>query len=74
MKDFRRWLESRVKTPAECTRKRKLLVVAKGRDGGDDWQRGIVRLNDAVSGRPAALLWDAEANNLGRRTLALYGC
>ena len=30
MKDFRRWLESQGRTPAECTRKRKLLALAKG--------------------------------------------
>jgi len=30
MKDFRRWLESQRKTPAECTRKRKLIALAKG--------------------------------------------
>lgn len=30
MKNFRRWLESQGKTPAECTRKRKLLALAKG--------------------------------------------
>jgi hypothetical protein len=30
MKDFRRWLESQGKTPAECTRKRKLMALAKG--------------------------------------------
>jgi hypothetical protein len=29
MKDFRRWLESQGKTPAEYTRKRKLLALAK---------------------------------------------
>jgi hypothetical protein len=30
MKDFRRWLESQGRTPAECTRKRRLLALAKG--------------------------------------------
>src|ERR1019366_3949820 len=30
MKDFRRWLESQGRTPAECARKRKLLALAKG--------------------------------------------
>jgi len=30
MKDFRRWLESQGKTPAQCTRKRKLIALAKG--------------------------------------------
>jgi hypothetical protein len=30
MKDFRRWLESQGKTPAECMRKRKLLALVKG--------------------------------------------
>jgi hypothetical protein len=30
MKDFRRWLESQGRTPAECMRKRKLLALAKG--------------------------------------------
>ena len=30
MKGFRRWLESQGRTPAECTRKRKLLALAKG--------------------------------------------
>jgi hypothetical protein len=30
MKDFRRWLESQGKTPAECTRKRKLIALVKG--------------------------------------------
>jgi hypothetical protein len=34
MKDFRRWLESQGKTPAECTRKRKLMAVAKGGRAG----------------------------------------
>jgi len=33
MKDFRRWLESQGKTPAECTRKRKLVALAKGGSG-----------------------------------------
>jgi hypothetical protein len=33
MKDFRRWLESEGKTPAECTRKRKLMALAKGEGG-----------------------------------------
>ena len=33
MKDFRRWLESQGKTQAECTRKRKLLALAKGEGG-----------------------------------------
>ena len=34
MKDFRRWLESQGRTPAECTRKRNLMVLVKGgRDG-----------------------------------------
>ena len=31
MKDFRRWLESQGRTPAECTRKRKLMALAKGK-------------------------------------------
>ena len=30
MKDFRRWLESQGRTPAECTRKRKWMALAKG--------------------------------------------
>ena len=30
MKDFRRWLESQAKTPAECTRKKKLMALAQG--------------------------------------------
>ena len=30
MKDFRRWLESQGRTPAECARKRKLLALVKG--------------------------------------------
>jgi len=30
MKDFRRWLESNGKTPAECARTRKLMALAKG--------------------------------------------
>jgi hypothetical protein len=30
IKDFRRWLESQGKTPAECMRKRKLMALAKG--------------------------------------------
>lgn len=30
MKDFRRWLESQGRTPAECARKRKLIALAKG--------------------------------------------
>jgi len=30
MKDFRRWLESSGRTPAEFTRKRKLMALAKG--------------------------------------------
>jgi hypothetical protein len=30
IKDFRRWLESPGKTPAECMRKRKLMALAKG--------------------------------------------
>jgi hypothetical protein len=29
MKDFRRWLERRGKTPAACTRKTKLMALAK---------------------------------------------
>ena len=37
MKDFRRWLESQGKTPAECTRKRKLMAFGeRGREGSDD--------------------------------------
>jgi hypothetical protein len=30
MKDFRRWLESQGRTPAECMRKRKLTALARG--------------------------------------------
>ena len=30
MKDFRHWLESQGRTPAECIRKGKLLALAKG--------------------------------------------
>jgi hypothetical protein len=30
MKDFRRWLESQGRTPAECKREKKLLALAKG--------------------------------------------
>jgi hypothetical protein len=30
MKDFRKWPESQGRTPAECTRKRKLISLAKG--------------------------------------------
>jgi hypothetical protein len=30
MKDFRKWLESQGRTPAECTRKRELIALAKG--------------------------------------------
>jgi hypothetical protein len=30
MKDFRRWLDSQGRTPAERTRKRKLMALAKG--------------------------------------------
>ena len=30
MKDFRRWLESQGRTPAECARKGKLLALVKG--------------------------------------------
>ena len=30
MKDFRRWLESQGRTPAECARRRTLLALAKG--------------------------------------------
>jgi hypothetical protein len=30
MKDFRRWLESQGRTPAECIRKTKLMALAKG--------------------------------------------
>jgi hypothetical protein len=33
MKDFRRWLESQGRTPAECTRKRKLMGVGEGGRG-----------------------------------------
>ena len=33
MKDFRRWLESQGKTPAESTRKKKLVALAKGEGG-----------------------------------------
>ena len=34
MRDFRRWLESQGKTPAECTRKRKLMALTKGEGRG----------------------------------------
>ena len=45
MKDFRRWLESQGKTPAECTRKRKLVALAKGKEGSDDpgWHLSLVQ-------------------------------
>lgn len=33
VKDFRRWLESQGRTPAECTRQRKLMVLARGDAG-----------------------------------------
>ncbi len=36
MKDFRRWLESQGRTPAECTRKSKLMALAKG-EGRERW-------------------------------------
>jgi hypothetical protein len=35
MKDFRRWLESQGKTPAEVMRKKKLIALAKG----EGWDR-----------------------------------
>jgi len=60
MKDFRRWLESQGKTPAQCTRKRKLMALARGEGGSDESEWGLahhapaaVPLPQRTAGRPA---------------------
>ena len=57
MKDFRRWLESQGKTPAECTRKRWLMGLARGRTGA------MIRTGDC----PPAF----QEGDFGRQTVPL---
>jgi hypothetical protein len=45
MKDFRRWLDSQGKTPAECTRERKLMALAKGEKRGAVIRSGNCRVS-----------------------------